>query len=228
MKAPVQSCDEVRKIEQRAIDIGMSSLLMMENAGRSIAELILQSPPEGPCVILCGKGNNGGDGLVIARHLDNAGAQVRVLVFAEEKDLSHDAKIHFNILRQSDVEVHVFPEDKPNRTAIEEKWNEAELIIDAIFGSGLQGALRAPFDQIVTWVNEREANVLAVDVPSGIHGDTGKAEGPAIRAQQTCCMISIKKGLLEPGSRAWTGQLHCYDVGVPRALMADVPLREID
>lgn len=223
MTMPVRTCAEVRKLEKRAEEeLGMPLILLMENAGRSISSELLNQGVDGSVVILCGKGNNGGDGMVIARHLDNQNVQVRVLLFAAEDDLAGDASINYQIAKKCGIEMHLFPEQDLDRRVIDGHLAGANWIVDALFGSGLKGGLRAPFDQLAQWVNETETRVMAVDVPSGLNADTGEVGSEAIRADSTVTLVAVKKGLLESKAKPWVGELHFRTAGLPRCLLRDV------
>ncbi len=216
MSFPILSCAEVREREGRAIQaLGMPSLLLMENAGRNIAELLVSLGISGKVVICCGKGNNGGDGLVIARHLDNGQIPVQVLLFAHPEELTADAAINYRILAGSGVKVDVHAGDL-DRETIRVDLATADWVVDALFGTGLSGSLRFPFDEIVSLINAGPAKVLAVDIPSGLDGDTGKPLGPTVRAHHTATMLAWKKGFVEEPARAWLGQVHLIDIGLPR------------
>ncbi len=219
MQAPLLTNEQVREIEERAIKIGLSGLLMMENAGRSIAEMIASQHQNGTVSILCGKGNNGGDGLVIARHLSTRGIRSRVLLFASPDALTDDAEVNLNILRHCDVEIIIHEEQELNRSALSQQIADSEHLVDALFGSGLKGPLRPPFDQLAEWVNEQQHQVTAVDVPSGLDVETGEPMGPTIQATRTVCLIAVRPGLLNASE--WTGTIHCFDAGVPRSLFPE-------
>src|SRR5947209_745783 len=185
MSFPILSSAEVREREGKAIQVlGMPSLLLMENAGRNIAELLVSLGISGKVAICCGKGNNGGDGLVIARHLDNWHVPVQVLLFARPEDLSGDAAVNHRILAGAGVKVDVHA-GKLERETVRVDLATSDWVVDALFGTGLSGPLRPPFDEIVSLINEGPAKVLAVDTPSGLDGDTGMPLGPTVRALHT-------------------------------------------
>ena len=171
--------EQARDLDRRAIDeFGVPGIVLMENAGRGMAELLLPLGIHGPVVILCGKGNNGGDGFVIARHLDNAGVRVRVLLFADPAELRGDAAVNHAILVKSGapIEVRTDADEAQVRADLEADW-----VIDALFGSGLQGPVRPPFNWIISAINASSARVFAVDIPSGLDCDTGQPMGPTVR-----------------------------------------------
>ncbi len=215
---------QVRQIDRRAVeDYGMLSMVLMENAGRGCVEVLQSLGAQGPVAIACGKGNNGGDGFVIARHLDNLGIEVRVLLFADAEELTGDAAANFQLLKYTDVSVKHFA----SYTADESRRLEAAVtgsqwIIDALLGTGATGDPRPPLDEVIFRLNEHPARKLAVDLPSGLDCDTGRAGRPTFHANHTCTFVAAKPGLLADGARQLTGILHVVDIGVPKKLVADV------
>lgn len=206
------SRDQVRELDRRALDeYGVPGVVLMENAGRGAAEVLLRLGARGPVVVCCGKGNNGGDGFVIARHLDNHGVAVRVLLFAPPESLAGDAALNYQIVARSGLPLAV----RAGAAGMETELAAAEWVVDALFGTGLTGPLRAPFDRIVAAVNTSGLPVLALDLPSGLDADTGRPLGPTVRATHTVTFAAEKKGFASPESRAWTGEVHVADIGVP-------------
>jgi NAD(P)H-hydrate epimerase len=169
-------------------------------------------------VICCGKGNNGGDGLVIARHLDLFGLPVRALLFADPESLSGDARVQFQVLTRLGfpIEVHPGPLD---RASLDETLAGAAWVVDALYGTGLKGPVRAPHDTVIEAINAASARVLAVDIPSGLDGDTGQPLGPTVRAEHTATFLACKRGLALPEARAWTGTIHVLPIGLPPRLL---------
>jgi NAD(P)H-hydrate epimerase len=213
------SRDEVRAIDRRAIEAyGVSGLILMENAGRGTADLLRSLGIHGPVVICCGKGNNGGDGFVIARHLDNVRVAVRVCLFANPDELSGEALANWQILSRSGIPVHIYATGPVSPEGLSREFGSAEWIVDALFGTGLTGTLRSPFAEIVAAINESKAHVLAADIPSGLDCDTGLPLGPVVRAQHTATFVALKKGFANPAAREWLGQVHVLDIGAPRHL----------
>lgn len=227
------SRDEARALDRRAIDeFGVPGIVLMENAGRGMAELLLRQGAGGPVVVCCGKGNNGGDGLVIARHLANADAAVHVLLLAQPDRLPDDARVNAEIIRRmadaprdrrpgpGSLVLEIFPGAIP-ADHLAELLASAEWVVDALFGSGLRGAVPAPFDQVIAAINASAAQVLAVDIPSGLDSDTGQLLGVAVRAHQTATVAAYKKGFFEPAAAPYLGQVHVIDMGCPRVLLGE-------
>lgn len=215
---------EVRELDRRAIDgFGVPGVVLMENAGRGCAELLMRLNPERtPVLVLCGPGNNGGDGFVIARHLDNAGWPVNVHVVAKHNRQAGDADTNFDILFTSGIPFTQYRPDyfeQSHRDLFLRHRAPAGWVVDALFGTGLSRALGTPFDWLVNAVNEGAKPVLAIDIPSGLDCDIGEPLGPTVRAAHTATFVAPKRGFLNPASKAWTGEVHVIDIGAPRALV---------
>lgn len=204
----------VREIDRRAIEeFGVPGIVLMENAGRGAAEILIQlNSGREPVLILCGKGNNGGDGFVIARHLDNAGIPVTAHLIGSA-GLPPDAETNFRIAKQSAL---IGDEPVGDRIAACHGW-----IVDALFGTGLTGPLRAPYDAIVNAINDSKAKVLAVDIPSGLDCDAGKPLGATVRASHTVTFVAPKAGFAAPEAREWIGTVHVVGIGAPRLLLEE-------
>jgi NAD(P)H-hydrate epimerase len=213
------SREQVREVDRRAIEeFGVPGVVLMENAGRGSAELLRALGVHGRVAICCGKGNNGGDGFVIARHLDNWKVPVRLLLFARPEELTGDAAINFQIARKAGLPLALHA-GQPETGAVERDLAGNEWVVDALFGTGLSGPLRAPFDQVVAAINASTARVLAVDIPSGLDCDTGQPLGPTVRAHHTATFVALKRGFAQPAAREWLGQVHVIDIGAPRCVL---------
>jgi NAD(P)H-hydrate epimerase len=211
------SRDESRALDRRAIDLfGVPGVVLMENAGRGMAELLRALGVRGAVVVCCGGGNNGGDGFVIARHLDNAGVRVRVHLFAAPEELKGDAAVNYRVLLGTDAAVTAHTGEQVPETLAAELAT-ADWVVDALVGSGQRGPLRPPLDGVAAAINASGARVLAVDIPSGLDCDTGQPLGPAtVRAHHTATVAAPKKGFAGPGAAAWLGCVHVIDMGAPR------------
>ncbi len=212
------SRNEVRNLDRRAIEeFGVPGVVLMENAGRGTAELLLSLGIHGPVVICCGKGNNGGDGFVIARHLDNYRVPVRVLLFARPEDLAGDALVNYRVLAKAGLPITNYS-DVP-APSLAHELASAEWVVDALFGTGLSGPIRPPLAEVVAFINASPARILAVDIPSGLDCDTGESLGLTVRAHHTATFVAQKKGFANPLAMAWLGQVHVVDIGAPRKLV---------
>src|SRR5262249_35784914 len=148
----------------------------------------------GPVVVCCGKGNNGGDGFVVARHLDNRGISVKVLLFCQPGDLSGDAAINYRILTRSNVEISAPAIFSDNDKTLRRDLDAAEWLVDALFGTGLSGSIRPPLDGVIQAINASPARVLAIDLPSGLDANTGEPLGAAVQADHTVTFVAPKVG----------------------------------
>ena len=213
------TCDEIRELDRRAIhDFGLPGVVLMENAGRGAADLLTgRLGASGRIVVVCGKGNNAGDGFVIARHLENRGLEVEVLLAAPAENLSGDAAVFHHVLVHAKTPIR----DLSGGTSAE--WIKAlsdekpTWIVDALLGTGLKGPAREPFATAIEAVNAVRIPVFAVDLPSGLDGDSGSPAGACVRASHTGTFAARKIGFDKPASRAWTGEVHVLDIGLPAA-----------
>ena len=220
--------EQARQLDRRAIDgFGMSGLILMENAGRGVADWLRElNPNREPVTILCGPGNNGGDGFVIARHLDNHGWPVDVLVLAKSNPGNPtDADANFDILYAAGIHFTQYNPEHLGEPQLQHLQNKLHLpngwIVDALFGTGLSRALASPYDAIVDAVNQSHQKILAVDIPSGMNCDTGEPLGPVIRARHTATFAGLKKGFLNDASQEYIGEVKVIDIGVPRVLLQE-------
>jgi NAD(P)H-hydrate epimerase len=191
----------------------------MENAGRGAAELLVSLGIHGRVVICCGKGNNGGDGFVIARHLDNRRIPVRVLLFARPEELTGDAAVNHHAIARAGLPIAVHADNPVPEDAVRQELAVCEWVVDALFGTGLSSPVRPPLDRIIGLINGSGKRVLAVDLPSGLDCDSRAPLGIAVRAQHTATMAAWKKGFTSPAAKEWIGQVHLIDIGVPRKLL---------
>jgi NAD(P)H-hydrate epimerase len=212
------TCAEARELDRRAIEeIGIPGMVLMENAGRAMAELLIALGVHGRVSICCGKGNNGGDGFVIARYLDAWRIPVRVLLFCPPSELSGDAAANCQIVQQCDIPLSFFG-DPLDDEALRLELACTEWVVDALFGSGLRGPVRSPYDRVITAINASPARVFAVDIPSGLDSDTGQPLGTTVRAHHTATILALKQGFVRPEAGPWLGQVHVIDIGLPRML----------
>ena len=212
------SAEESRNVDWLAKSQGhIMGIVLMENAGRGIAEILLAENPNGKVVICCGRGNNGGDGFVIARHLNAAGIDVQVLLFANPKELMGDACMNHAIIAHSDIPMKVLT--SPSAENLKNIFKDAVWVVDALVGTGHKGVLRSPFDIVVGQINESGVKVLAVDLPSGLDADTGIASDPTIKATITATMVTPKTGFKNPEAQSYLGKLMVVGIGLPKWLL---------
>jgi len=216
----VMSREEVRRVDAWAIEeVGVPGVVLMENAGRSCAELAMRKlagAADPKVCVFCGAGNNGGDGYVIARHLLNAGVQTRVVLCGDPAKVRGDARTNLDILERLGHRVErLDPNDEGAVARIQTSGHDANLIVDALFGTGLRGELKTEYRAIIDAINALNRPVLAVDIPSGLDCDTGDPLGTAIRAAYTVTFVAVKKGFLVSGDAdRYVGELHVASIGV--------------
>lgn len=219
------SRNEARDIDRKATEeFGVPSIILMENAGRSIAEYIISCNVNENIFICCGKGNNGGDGFVIARHLDNYELPVHILLFSNPDDLKGDAKINHDIAIKSSIQITVVNNENLDAVLKEFLFN-SKWIIDALFGTGLQGIVKPPYNKIIQAMNDSNAIILSVDIPSGLDCDTGEPLGTAVKATHTFTLAVLKKGFANPVAKNFLGYVHIVDIGIPKLLISKNRMR---
>ncbi len=214
----VVTAGQMQSIDRRAIDkYGIPGLVLMENAGRECAERIWQkysAMPDGKILIFVGKGNNGGDGMVIARHLLNKGAEVRVFLLAKHSELKGDAKTHADAAFS--MEAHIREVDESKLKYLDHSLRHCRIVVDALFGSGLTRPVEGIYEKVVDKINQFENYVVAVDIPSGIDSDSGQIMGPYIKADLTVALAQYKRShLLHPAAEAM-GEIQLADIGIPQ------------
>ena len=209
-------------VDRRAVEeYGMLGIVLMENAGRGCADQLCALGVRGPVVVCCGRGNNGGDGFVMARHLDLRGVEVGVLIWGESKDFRGDAAHNLQILEKSGIPlVHYGSAVDRDRWA--RSLEDADWLVDALLGTGAQGEPRPPLDAVIDELNARPGRRMAIDLPSGLDCDAGVPAKHTIRADHTCTFVAPKLGFREEAARPYLGDVHVLDIGVPRKLVAEI------
>jgi NAD(P)H-hydrate epimerase len=207
--------EQVRAFDKHAIEqLGIPAAVLMENAGRGATDVLKSLGVHGLVVICCGKGNNGGDGLVIARHLANAAIKACTLLFSMPEDLAADAALQWTIVQRLNLETRLILDVHYDLEELSKVLAGAEWIVDALFGTGLKGPVRAPLDRVIEAINASPARKLAVDIPSGLDCDSGEPMGPTICADHTVTFVAPKVGFANPAAAAFTGHVHVVDIGI--------------
>jgi len=214
--------DQTRAIDRFAIEqLGVPGVVLMENAGRLCADAVgdfLHGPAGRKVAICAGAGNNGGDGFVVARHLAMRSAEVVVFLVSPFDKLSGDAETNYRIARNLHLDIReVGPAELVNLST---ELRGFDVVVDAVGGTGIRGALRGDIAVAVEQINAAGRPVVAVDIPTGLDCDTGKAEGPAVRAKLTVTMVARKKGFDSPASAEFTGEVRVVDIGIPAEVVA--------
>jgi len=219
-KCVVMTGDEVRAFDSWAINtLGVPGVVLMENAGRSCAELIkekLAGTAQPKICIFAGTGNNGGDGFVIARHLLNGGFEVVVTIVGDPAKIKGDARINLDILKQLGQPIEQLDLDAGDIPARVKTFAAgADMIVDSIFGTGLKGQLSDEYKQLIESINAQNRPVLAVDIPSGLDCDSGQPLGAAIRATYTVTFVAMKTGFMSKKvTEQYTGEIFIASIGV--------------
>jgi NAD(P)H-hydrate epimerase len=252
-KFVVMTREEVRAVDRWAIEtLGVPGVVLMENAGRSCAELVkdkLKHISTPKICIFCGTGNNGGDGYVIARHLINSGFKVTIVLCGDRDKVKGDAKINLDILERLGEPIErldllgsyipsqnvtlseakglisskkEIPRCARNDTLCSDVSDQvknfaadADMIVDALFGTGLTGQLSDEFKSLIGSINVLDRSILSVDIPSGLDCDTGLPLGAAIKATYTVTFVAVKKGFVAASDASqYTGEIFIASIGV--------------
>lgn len=219
----VLSTQKVREIDSLAVgQFGMNSLILMENAGLGCFHWILKRFPQKlKTLILCGPGNNGGDGLVITRHLRNNGWDCHAILMGPAEKFSNDTRHHCRILgegREPGMRV-VTTQDAD---LVQPLIDQAELVIDAMLGTGASGNPRPPFSQWIEWANSAAGFRLAIDIPTGVNADSGQCGWPVFHADATLTFVALKPSMILLDSQSIYGNLHVLPIGIPEKLILQV------
>jgi NAD(P)H-hydrate epimerase len=252
------SCAEVRALDVRARDeLALPTSILMENAGRGaaswLAELVGAISPRaggrpfsdpsldpstvvarGPglprVLIVCGPGNNGGDGGVVARHLDAWGFSVRVVWFASRDQLRGDAALQWAILEKAHLDQSAWFDEQPAEAAVDVErltalLHDADWLVDALLGTGLARPVEGLLKTVIETMNHSGRPIFALDLPSGLDADTGRPLGVAVRAAATATFVASKVGFAAHGASDYTGEVAIIDIGLPRCVLEPFQIR---
>jgi NAD(P)H-hydrate epimerase len=211
--------DEVRAFDAWAINtLCIPGVVLMENAGRSCAELIvdkLKGVAEPKVCVFCGTGNNGGDGYVITRHLINRDVKATVVVCGDRSKIEGDAKINLDILERMGQSIELLNPAESNIAEKVEHFSAGSgIIVDGLFGTGLKGQLRDEYNRLIESINTCDIPVMAVDIPSGLDCDSGEPLGAVIQAKWTVTFVAAKKGFLSKKAAQYTGEIFVASIGI--------------
>ncbi len=227
LSSPLTTVEEMRLWDAKAADeYGLSQNILMENAGRAAWQFLNEVRPSqvGETVLLlCGPGNNGGDGAVLARCLHDSGLDVLVGHIKPLSRYSGAAKFHVELARKAGVN---FVYLRRGSASIPEAFQQPVLLVDALLGTGFSGSLRPELQDLVTWINQRTGFVYSLDIPSGLDAMSGQPSppsSPAVRADACVSFEAAKPGLVLPQARPWVGRLQVYPIGIPRKLKESYP-----
>ena len=220
----VATAEQMQELDRKAIEAyRIPGIVLMENAGRGATEVISNTFPDlqkMKIAIVAGKGNNGGDGFVIARYLLNRRISVKVYLLADPKGLRGDAETNFQIFQRMKGEVISVPSSKDYQK-VKKELEKFDLLIDAIFGTGLDAEVRGYYREVIDHLNTLQKPIVAIDIPSGLDANTGKPFGTAVRASLTITFGLPKIGhVISPGLD-YVGKLKLVDIGLPKKLVEE-------
>jgi NAD(P)H-hydrate epimerase len=220
----VATAEQMQELDRKAIETyRIPGIVLMENAGRGATDAISSVFPDvgkRKIAIVAGKGNNGGDGFVVARYLLNRAVSVKVYLLADPKALRGDAETNFQIFQRMKGEVISVPSSKDYQK-MKKELEKFDLLIDAIFGTGLDAEVRGYYREVIDHLNTLQKPIIAIDIPSGLDANTGKPLGTAIRASLTVTFGLLKVGHLIPPGPDYVGEVKLIDIGYPRKLVEE-------
>jgi NAD(P)H-hydrate epimerase len=215
----VMTRQQVRDFDKWAIEsLKIPGVVLMENAGKNFVDIIMpdirQAGVKKIC-IFCGTGNNGGDGYVIARHLENNNFRTKAVIVGDIEKIAGDAKTNLEIIRNMGLKIeNIGTVEMTSESKIAEVMRGFDLIIDAIFGTGLTGQLRPEYQCLINAINSAGRDIFAVDIPSGLDCDTGDPLGCAIKAKRTITFVAMKQGVLNDSAKQYTGKVDVASIGI--------------
>lgn len=216
----VFSTQKCKEIDKKTIDdIGIPSIVLMENAARSIAEK-LKSRKES-FLIICGNGNNGGDGLALARQLIMRKKLVKVYVVSQSDNYTNDFKTNFDILKNLNLHINIIKSYEDINETFTNDLKEFDNTVDCIFGVGLNKDVHGIYERVVEYINNYSNNVISVDVPSGLDGDSGNIKNVCVKANETYTLETIKKGFLVNKAIDYLGNLNVLKIGIPDSIKSE-------
>ena len=225
--------NQVRRVDQLAIEtLGFSGLVLMENAGANAARVILELLREKRgadlnhtrAVVVCGGGNNGGDGYVVARHLHNAGVEVAIYSITDPNQLPDGARANFHIARQMAMNMTPLV-DEASLEVESESWKDADVLVDALLGTGFSGQVRLHMAKVIDAcrsARKGQPSIVALDIPSGLDCDTGQPSDPTIEADVTVTFVAPKIGFSQPSAHDYLGLIEVVGIGAPDSLIDQV------
>jgi len=215
-KQRIITTKQAKAVDRRAQEeFGISTLVLMENAGRAVMEEALKilKSSQGKVAVFCGLGNNGGDGFCAARHLLTAGFKPDVYLAGKITDVGNEAKINLNILLRLKQKI---TEIKPrNLSLLKKRIERSSLIIDALLGVGARGQIRPGYQKVIDIISSSDIYVLSVDIPSGLDATTGKVLGRCIKADKTVTFVAKKRGMVYAEGRKHCGKVLVRTIGIP-------------
>jgi hydroxyethylthiazole kinase-like uncharacterized protein yjeF len=206
---------QAKAIDIKARDkLGISTLVLMENAGRAVAEEVLKSIGSKKAVaIFCGKGNNGADGFVAARHLLTRRIKADLYLAGEISDVQNEAKTNLEMLLK--LKLKIMEVNENNLHLVKNNIYRYSLIVDALLGVGLKGEVKGIFRDLIETINTSKAYILSVDIPSGLDATTGEVLGSCVKADKTVTFVAKKQGMILGNGPKYCGKVIVRDLGIP-------------
>jgi len=202
---------------------GIPTLILMENAGRGVSEEVMKElSGKGKVVIVCGKGNNGGDAITCARHLMNNDIDLEIFLIGKTEELKGDAKTNYEIIRKMGALVRELSFE--SMEFFEKQLEYAVIIVDGIFGTGLSREIREPYKTVIEKIKASGKSVISVDVPSGLNATTGEVLGTCIKAKKTVTMAFPKTGFKKKQGPEFIGELIVKDISIPKELLDEISI----
>ncbi|OGL50605.1 MAG: hypothetical protein A3H37_02035 [Candidatus Schekmanbacteria bacterium RIFCSPLOWO2_02_FULL_38_14] len=215
----IVTAQEMREIDRKAIEgWGIPGVILMENAGLSVLSCIEEyfGDLRGLRVtIVAGKGNNGGDGCVVARHIKNSGGEPLIVLLAERKNIKGDARINLKTAIKGGIDVIEVSGKERFSLKVKRIIEDSDIIVDAIFGTGLSEGVKGFYGDVIEYINGLEIPVVSIDLPSGISSDTGEIIGPSIAADLTVALCLPKISLVSYPAARFAGVVEIGDIGIP-------------
>lgn len=211
------NANTMKKIDNFCIEeLKIPSIVLMENAAFKIVKNVCESIKN--IVVVCGTGNNGGDGFAVCRQLYKKGKNITVFLIGNKEKMSRDCKTNYNILMNMKLDI-ININDSSDMDSFKEAVQKSELIIDAIFGTGLNRKIEGIFNEVIDEINNSKKNILSIDVPSGLNSDNGLIMGNCIKASKTISFEVYKAGFLQYGSDLYTGDVVVEEIGIPEFVL---------
>lgn len=216
---PVASAQQMRDIDRTTIDHwGIASLTLMETAGHAVLNHLLSdfdALEQKKITVFCGKGNNAGDGLVLARMLLGIGAQVRVILSHSKSEMSPDAQVNLNLLEKMDFKTELYE----NTNTLDLTQDKADILVDALLGTGIQGSVKGLFLELIQLINKLDAPTISIDLPSGMNADINEQKGECVVAQKTVCIGAAKPACIFSPTKEICGKVVVERIGFPANLL---------
>lgn len=207
----------MKEIDKYCIEtLKIPGIVLMENAALKVLRNIDMTIKS--FVIVCGSGNNGGDGFALARHLHLLGKEVELFLIGKERGLSEDCRTNYNIVKNLGLRIS-YISNLEDIKALRESIENCEITIDAIFGTGLSRNVEGIYDLAIAIINENSKYTISIDIPSGLNSDTGKVLGNSVEANKTITFAAYKKGFLNYGADRFTGEIVVEDIGIPQCVI---------